>query len=1158
MTTLRRSMNFILSNNILRLENYFLDEISKIENEAEAYKGAIVITPEQFTHEVTTNIAKKLDDGIMFYTNIHSFTSFTKQFTNEFGEVGNIVNNTGKKIILQKAIFDVKNELVFYGKVCDKVSFVETMMDTIDELIDTKTSLETIKEIYESDDGKSYLSLKLKDIYLIYSKFNQFFEENNYLLNQNSLEQTAEILYKEQWEYLKNKKIYLYGFNGFLKREMELLKGIIYNLKELNSDVSLLLTIDEKTNLKKMQKGEYYLRDFDPYFEPKRTLIDFFNMINSIEEKKIDYYIVELFEKNEIDSYLKGLQVGFFDNKFTLPMDKPILDNVKVVGKQNKNDEVRYIVNAIHRNIIENDLKYNDFIIMCSDIDSYSLYLKKIFDSFEIPYYIDKKDSILKYELVKFIFNIFDLYLYNFSYEIVFDMLKNDFCSFLKRDELPITTSDIELLENYVLKYNIRGNSYKKPFKYLNGFNAEEDELNEYATKELEKIDKIREGFIENVIPFENFTKDNFVVKDFLEVLYNFLLKSGLEKELQRRFNLENQEQTIFEASQIWDYVIDVFEKIIELVGDSKVSFSDMRKLIEIGFSDKEFGYVPNNKDVVKVVDLYRSRFSATKHMFIIGAVEGLYPKYMGSKTFFDDDDIEQFKEKNIMYFTDSFMHMNIQNLNVYNAINKTLESLVISYPIANVNGDGNKYSMLIARVVKMLGIEVDSSRTVNTLSLGEVLTSILQKEAKDQRDIKLLEKVENELNRINISVIEKIFNKEFSQSIIADYTDFVVNDNQYKTSISKIETYNDCPYKHFMKYDLSLKPREQYEVSAIDFGNIYHKMLEEFFNYLKENNISMNNLSDNFIEQYIDDNIAMYSKSREDDILNSTAQFRYYVKNITKILKRSTVNFANQFYDRFADENITQNPFLYEESELEIKEKFTSSKGYDVSYKGIVDRVDIKEVEDEVFVRVVDYKSSEKAININNLIEGKNLQLLKYLELIVKDKSFLKNSRFDNKNFVPGGAVYSILKDIEFSSKGDDKNLYYNQAEEFAFKGLINEETKDFYPQGYLKNVIGSDRNAKTKKISRNDFDLMLKYADYKVKDSVDRILDGSIKVSPIAKSLSDDNSTCIYCDYSSICKIKDNDKFKRIIRDIDKESNEITEKQKKYISKEIDKDTK
>lgn len=1135
-------INFIISNSNYVLESKLIEKANYIEQSKT--EEAIIITPEQFSLDTNKRITNFLDNKTMFMSEVHSFTSISNLYVQQFGLDNKLLNKTGKKIMLQKAVINVKDKLSYYNKSYDKVGFLDSLLASIDEIINSKTDVVAFEGL--TDENNIDFNDKIADIHIIYKEFLSLLE-GRYSLNQNIIDIMNERA--GNWEFLKNKSIFLYGFNGFLKGELEFIKTLALLNSEYDKDINIFLTLDKKIDMAKIQDGSYYLYDFDPYYEPKRTLQTIYKEMANIENLKCQVF--EYFEKKSEKSQLDVLKNNFFNKHYKPVENHSLINNVDIVSEKNKIAEINFVTSKIRNLIEEEDLRYSDFIILSNSIDDYTIPFKTVFEEKGVPYFIDKKENILKDELVKFTLDLFNLFIYNFNYESVFNFLKNEFCKLKKANGTTLTTTEVEELENYVLKYNLRGKDYKKDFVFLKNINADlDDEIDEKSKEKLAKINEIRETFISNIAIFESFYKKDFKAREFVHNFYDFLEKLEVTNTINNRFNKQISENVVRESSQIWNKYIDVLENVFNLIGEVEVNFEDMQKILEVGFSANEFGYVPNNNDILEVVDTFRSRFSTIKHLFIIGATEGYYPSFSSNKTFFNDDDVESFKTKGLNISSDSYMQMNVQNLNIYNAIFKAENSVTITYPLATVTGKSYKPSQLVNRVQNILNIETNKV-SYSDLTLGELYKTLIVKEEKDEQDEEFIKKVDEYITNLNIAIINKIFNKDFTQEVIEDYKASVVNDNVFNTSISKIESYNSCPYSYFLRYDLKLYPREEFEVDASSFGSIYHSMLEAFFNYIKDSkNNDFSNLELSDIHNFVNDNITTYSKDREDDILNSTARYRYYVNNISETLKSSIKNYVKQLDD---------SDFEYHTSELEIKETFKTKDNEEVRYKGFIDRVDIVKQEDEVHVRTVDYKSSEKDIQINAVIAGKSLQLLKYLSLIVnKDSKILDD---EDEKITPAGAVYLTVKDIGFDSAKDFNDDFQDDIslKEYQFKGIINSDNSDFFGKEKKDKIIGanSSRTTKMKQISTDDFNTLLKYVDYKVEKSVEDILEGKIPVVPVSHSVKSEEtlSPCTFCEFKNICMISQRPENKNKLVSFDKECNKITEKQKNIMKKEMDK---
>ena len=65
------------------------------------------------------------------------------------------------------------------------------------------------------------------------------------------------------------------------------------------------------------------------------------------------------------------------------------------------------------------------------------------------------------------------------------------------------------------------------------------------------------------------------------------------------------------------------------------------------------------------------------------------------------------------------------------------------------------------------------------------------------------------------------------------------------RASVSRIETFAACPFKHFARYGLRLREREDDDVTAIDLGNVYHGILEQLVRQIVQSRADWSSISE-------------------------------------------------------------------------------------------------------------------------------------------------------------------------------------------------------------------------------------------------------------------------------------------------------------------------
>lgn len=101
---------------------------------------------------------------------------------------------------------------------------------------------------------------------------------------------------------------------------------------------------------------------------------------------------------------------------------------------------------------------------------------------------------------------------------------------------------------------------------------------------------------------------------------------------------------------------------------------------------------------------------------------------------------------------------------------------------------------------------------------------------------------------------------------------------------------------------------------------------------------------------------------------------------------------------------------------ELSVCEERVYDQIQDIELKGFIDRVDLY----QNYLKVIDYKSSNKELNLDLARLGFNMQMLIYLEMLSK-----------NKNYDKGAVLYFNTKkrmlksDVSILEKQDPENFF-------------------------------------------------------------------------------------------------------------------------------------
>ena len=219
---------------------------------------------------------------------------------------------------------------------------------------------------------------------------------------------------------------------------------------------------------------------------------------------------------------------------------------------------------------------------------------------------------------------------------------------------------------------------------------------------------------------------------------------------------------------------------------------------------------------------------------------------------------------------------------------------------------------------------------------------------------------------------------------------------------------------------------------------------------------------------------------------------------------------------------------------------------GKKVEITGKIDRIDIAKTEEGNYIRIIDYKSSAKDINLNEVVAGLQLQLLTYLDAVCSIEDVL-----------PAGVLYFNLIDpvIKESTNVDKEKLEEEIRKQFKMKGLIlanvdivkkMDKTLEKGNSNIVPAYIDKEGNLSKKSsiVTKTQFENLQKYMNKILKQISEEILTGNISVKPYYK-IKQGKTPCEYCSYKSICNFNSG-----ICK---KEYNYIGNEDKEYILEQI-----
>lgn len=1104
---------------------YIFNEIAnKIQSNTK--RKIYIITPEQFSFTAE----KKLLEAVAPVSAVISaeVLTFNRMAYRVMKEVGNArtknLTSTGKSMLIYDILSEQKSNLKFIGKSTENVDLIGTQITEFKKHGITVDNLRNAMDNTESE----YLKAKIKDILTVYEKYveeisSEYIDENDSLtILVENLDLTHEF---------DDTDIYIDEFVGFTTQEYNILRKLLIKAHEVNITVCTD-DINLDTN-----------PDTDVFYSNKLTL-DKIYYIARQENVTIDSPIFLDKKYRFKNSELKHLE----ENIYALPYKKyeNEANNIQLFLAKNQYSEIEYVAENIVKLVRDKKYRFKDVAVITKDLEGYSSLCKAIFSKYNIPVFIDERKDLSQNILVRYILATLNIFSKNWSQESVMEYVKTGLVEDISED-------DVCILENYVLRWGIKGSKwYKDDWNFYNE-----------SEEEQEKLLHIREKLTK---PLVSFKSKICKLKDFTNIsknIYEFLIENHIDEimkqkiqELEEIGELEKAKE--YEAS--FGLIVDILDEIVAIFGDKQIIFEKYTDILKIGLSSTGLGKIPGTQDQVVVGDVDRSRSHKVKAVFVIGLNDGMFPSVNKNEGFFNDNDREILKAEGTELAKGTIEKLYNDNFNIYKAFSTAEDKAFLSYASSDLEGKSLRPSTLVNRVKKIfLKLKEDSdviakhSEIITKMSTFEELLNQLR----DFRDGKEIDemwfklynyyanspewknRLENSLKALNFSVETDKIDADVVQKLYGD---------TLKTSVSKLEQYQSCPFSYYLKYGLNLSEREEFKIQAIDTGSFMHDVIDSFFDKLEEVGIAIRELGSDKLEEIVNEIIEEKLQLKKNYIFTSIPKYRVLANRLRKVIKKSI---------EYIVDSLKHSDFEVLGHELEFKNgkkypaiRMKLENGKEVEITGKIDRIDIAKAPDGNYIRIIDYKSSAKDINLNEVVAGLQLQLLTYLDAVC-----------EIEDVMPAGVLYFNLIEpsVKVANKIDEGKLQDEIRKQFKMKGLIladvdiakkMDKKLERGNSDVIPAYIDKDGNLANKPstITREQFESLQKYTTKIIKQISDAIMSGNINVKPYYK-LKQGKTPCEYCKYKSICNFNTGicKKKYNYIGDADKEY--IMEQIKLYI---------
>lgn len=1131
------SLRFVTGRSGSGKTQFIQNEIAEMLKHDPLGAPIIVIVPDQISFSMEHSLS--VDYGLkgIIRAQVLTFKRLAWRILQETGGITRKeVDGFGYRMLVRSVLEENQRDFKVFKQAAGKKGFTEQISDLMKEF--SRYSLDPfamhqLVEQLKANQSPQVLIDKAADLTLLLKKLEEKLG-TTYVDSEGHLALlTAQIQYAEM---VKGAQIYIDGFENFTTREIE----IITELMKYGNHVTVVLPMEEDVSNETAH---------ELFSTPTRTYRKL-KEIAHIEAIELDEPVHFGWGKRFKARSLAHLEASFDQ----YPADvKDAEDAVTFIEAADPRAEIHAIARTIRRLTMEGK-RYRDIAILYRQPEKYDVLFETIFTHYQIPVFISRKRPMLHHPLIEFSRSVLEAITSGWSFEAIFRAVKTDLF-FPHKGEKTLWRERADRLENHCLARGIYGSRWFDEKRWhVQRYRGLENQRNTQTDAELaleKEIQLIRdivrqplESLAENIKKARNgqaIATSLFTFMESLHVYDKIIDLRTAEEQAGRLLNAAEHEQA-------WNEWIRVLDQFVLMFGEKELTLQEAVKILDEGFDSLEFTRIPPSIDQVTVSTIELSNLMNTDIVFVLGVNEGVLPQRIDNEGILSDTDRELFTNLGFELAPTSKMKLMDESYMAYRAFSSAREKLYISYPIADGEGKALIPSLYIARINQLLANCPVIQAVLDPSELPEVghrleyishpratlpFAAMKLKEIEQKMDIRpewqaaLAYYAKNPLWQSILAHIKR-------PSVVGNRTERLQPEvtaglygESFITSVSRIESYYSCPFQHFANFGLKLDERSEYTLEAPDMGDLFHAALKWVSDEVKRIGKTWAELSKEecwAIARQAVEELTPYFFNR---ILLSTSRYQYIQRKLVQIIQRTMHSMSSQARVSTFQPVAIEAGFGpgQELPSLEILLK----NGKAMQLQGRIDRIDATEIDGKKYLRVVDYKSSGKDLQLAEVYYGLSLQMLTYLDVALEysdellgvhaDPAGLLYMHIHNPMIRTGETLTKELVEEELLKSYKMRGYLLDRPEVVEKMDSEIGNTSKVIPAAFKKD--GSFTKA-SKVLATEDLQVMRKYVKTRHQKAGNAMLIGDTRVFPYKLK---DKMPCGYCAYRSVCQFDQTD---------------------------------
>ena len=1036
----------------------------------------LLLVPEHTSHEAELDLCRACGPTASRNAEVLTFQSLATRVLSETGGLAEVtLDNGGKLLTMRRCLQELHSNLKVFGRPSQRAAFLHQLTTLADEFYAYQIAPETLYRHVADMEGA--MGDKLRDVALIFAAYDARLRNG-----ETDVRSRVQKLHDSlpQSHYLDGKDLYLDGFSFFNKQEESVLA---LALRRCHS-VTVTLLGDRSGQL------------FQNAAAQKERLV------RMAREAGVECRLAYLSRQD--DSPLGHLERHCFGSDAVWEEETGA---VALYQAAIAYTEVEY-VSARIRQLAAQGYRYRDIAVASRSMDIYGPLLESVFRRDGIPAYISRRSDILEKPVMTLLLSAVDAVTGGFEYEDMFRYLKTGMTG--------VTAAECDLLENYVIRWDIRGNMWLRDVPWTLNPDGYGLDMTEERTVRLEEINRIREKVRGPLSALADGLKQRPAARDKARTLYEFAAAAGVPDALREKADERlsaGQVQLAEEYAQLWQIFCDVLDQFVEILGDTELDGEEFARLLRLVLTQYSVGTIPATLDQVKVSEITRNDRHRVRVLFLLGANDHLLPKIEKDGGVLDSDDRQALAQRDIPLSDATFDALDNELQNIYACLAQPTEQLHISWPVTDVTGAELRPSFVVERVRLLfprLKVQREDGAYRMTLPAtalcaageNEALRRYFEGQPRYAAALAAMARARRmERGRLSPEAVQSLYGRSIAMSA------------------SRIDRVKSCHFGYFMEYGLRVRERKKAGFEAPEVGTFLHYLLENVNREVKEQG-GYGQVDDEALRHMVKRYVERYAATQIQEYQNKSARFRYLFSRLRETAYTIIISIAKEM--RQSDFQPVEFELSFGGRDGHLPAITVREGGASLSVSGKVDRVDGWLHDGKLYLRVVDYKTGKKSFDLTDIRYGLGIQMLLYLFTLERE-----GQAYFGYPIVPCGVLYQPARSVILRQDRNisDEKLKAALESELRRTGLVLGEPEVLRAMEhsaletpcYLPISVKKDGTLSGDIATAAQLGHLGRYVDRLLHQIAGEIAHGNIDADPYARGPQD--SACTYCAFASAC---------------------------------------